>query len=371
MQIAQLIETAKIAVHWDHILAPSDSNAGKVTDDSWKGTAKKVAGLVVFALSCFLIGPKSSFLLFAISGSYHSYHAYQKAQIKPEGPPPQELSDEEIDRRNQIGIDAIIKANEAGKKIGLVIGRCKNQPVPQEEGWLWVAGNIEGDPEILEGRIDLKMDFNQDETYSKLQGLFDKVVIDVSTIKFIRAQWERGKHLLKPLETSQLITEALSGCMGISPGVSGVDVDCRNAGISYSMDYLQKETEEGKQLFADWKSRVSDKELEAEKKACLEKHQGWIENEQDEKFENQFRYEILNKYFPDRYLAGREAGLEGMERCRHYLKSLFNLVELYHGCPFPTREGIRYPEKEDFFVLTGPTEPSKERVRVFENRRCR
>ncbi|WP_420420809.1 hypothetical protein [Simkania sp.] len=86
MTISNVVNAATIAMHWDHMLAPSDPNSGKTLEDSWLETAKKAAGLVLFAISCGLIGFKSSLLLFGLGGTYHFYHAYQKAQIQSQLP---------------------------------------------------------------------------------------------------------------------------------------------------------------------------------------------------------------------------------------------------------------------------------------------
>lgn len=78
MTFSNAVCAATIAMHWDHILSPSHPNTGKTTENSWTGTAKKVAGLIIFAISCGLIGFKPSLLLFGIGGTYHFYQAYQK-----------------------------------------------------------------------------------------------------------------------------------------------------------------------------------------------------------------------------------------------------------------------------------------------------
>lgn len=313
MSVARALETAKIAIHWNHIIAPTDPNSGKDQEISWKGTAQKIAGLVILTLSTALIGAAPTMILFSIAIPYYTYTAYEKthASSTDEKSPPvkQPLSEEEVDKLNQLGIDAILKASTEGKKVGLIIGRDKDQPVPVEDGFLWVAGNIVGDPAVLENRVDLQMDFNEPETVQKLQGLFDKVVVDFSTLKAIVGAWRFLRPMLKPLPESQLITELTKGICSIEDMKNDVYVDASQGNYSYSLDL------------------------------CLR---------------------------PDAEKFKEYARLEVVEEFRHYLKSLFNRVEIYDDkTPYPTREGC-HTEKAAHFVLTGPAIRSPDRRKVFE-----
>ena len=312
MEISGVLETAKITVHWDHLLAPTNPDAGKVRDDSWRGMAKKVAGLALVICSYALFRWEIASLLLFNTGLYHVSRAYQKTLPVKETPHEEpKLSQDEIDQLNQFGIDTILEAATEGKKIGLVIGRDKDQPMPVEDNWLWVAGNIAGDPAVLEDRVDLQLDFNQLETMQRLAGTFDKVVVDFSTLKAISGAWASLRPLLKPLSTSQLITETVKGLIGIERLATDVFVDCPRGNFSISIDVaLRKDFESAKNT----------------------------------------------------------ARLEAVEKFRHYLKNLFDRVELYDdNAPFPTRQGC-HTEKASHFVLTGPARRTKERVRVFERR---
>ncbi|WP_420422261.1 hypothetical protein [Simkania sp.] len=359
MSFLRLVEASKISIHWDHLLSPNDPNSGKELDTSWTGIAKKVAGLILFAFSCGLIGFKSSSLLFGVGGSYHFYQAYQKAQvIQPDSSQsgetnkPDEVSHEDNTTYNESGIEAIHKASEAGKKIGLIIGREFSQPVPKEEGWLWVTLNIDGSPrEPSESRIDLKMDFNEVEKVQQIEKLFNRVVVDWSTLKFLHdGPWHRCKDLLKPEETSQMIVET-------------------HGTVALKTESLRRELQENQQKYDEWKSGCSEEEIEKEKKAFFEQ-MSLEKKEQIEKnptyLDQAFVQHILDKHYPDRYSASKEAAI-----IRHGLKSLFNCVELFHKTLFPTREGDGIvPIEGNYFVLTGPTERSRERVKKFEIPRC-
>lgn len=113
----------------------------------------------------------------------------------------------------ECAIEAIVEAKKAGKQIGLVIGRELREPLPEEEGWLWVSGNIEGETQIAENRVHLSMDFSDIGKLPKIKSLFKRVVVDFSTQKFLRVEssflhsWRRLVPLLDSVEGAQLIIE--------------------------------------------------------------------------------------------------------------------------------------------------------------------
>ena len=320
MQLSKVLETAQIAVHWDHLLAPTDPETGKIQDDSWKGMAKKVAGLALVVFSYALFGWEIASLLLFNTGLYHVGRAYQKTFSIEETPVEEpKLSQEEIDRLNQLGIDKILEASREGKKIGLVIGRCKHQPVPMQDGWLWVAGNIVGDPAVLENRVDLNMDFSESDTIQKLEGMFDRVVVDISTLKFIDGAWQRVAPLLKPLPSSDLITETTKGCMGLLPMIEEVKIDCAQGSICYPMSFSSKEMKNNDRLFQEWKDKVGEaefakvkgdflSEMDASEKEDLMSYGG------EKELDLAFYHHVLNKHYPNRFNAGREAAKVGAER---------------------------------------------------------
>ena len=363
MNVSRALETAKIAIHWNHFIAPTDPESGKDQEISWKGTAQRIAGIVILAISSALIGAFPTMMLFSVAIPYYTYTAYEKtaalAEDQETPPAKQPLSDKEIENLNQLGIDAIKKANAEGKKVGLIIGRCKEQPVPVEKGWLWVAGNICGDPEVLENRVDLQMDFSEIETMNKLQDLFDRVVVDFSTLKFLDG-WRTFVPMLKDTPESQLVTETTKGCFGIGFDIDVVRVNCEQGSLQFPASFLMKERAENKRLFAEWKAQVGATESEEQKARFIEQmsaseKEDLIRFGGEEQLEKAFFHHILNKHYPNRYSPGQEAVREGVEKFRHYLGTLFNRVEVYDDhVPFPTRQGLGYAEKAAHFVLTGP-----------------
>lgn len=104
----------------------------------------------------------------------------------------------------------IHQAKKDGYKVALFMGRGNLQTMPEEQGWKWFSL----DRDMEEGKNDhhLAMDFNDREAMKKIQKLFNKVVVDFSTLKFVDSPlWIRLKALLVPEPDSELITEASVG----------------------------------------------------------------------------------------------------------------------------------------------------------------
>ena len=76
-----------------------------------------------------------------------------------------------------------------GKKTCLFVGRTSSEPLPpnnQEEEWISAdMYRVSSGEESLSGRIHLWIDCNQQEAIESLTGLFDRIVVDWSTIKFL------------------------------------------------------------------------------------------------------------------------------------------------------------------------------------------
>lgn len=252
-------------------------------------------------------------------------------------------------------IEEIHKAAAKGMKIGLVIGREVDQPVPQQEGWLWVSGNLDGAPAILENRVHLQMDFNKDETCEKLHGLFDQVVVDTETLKFMSKPWSRFVSLLKVEPTSQLITERLHA-VTLDPKASEFRVDPESGTSYFTQEMMDREWEQEDEFYDEWESACSDEQWAALSEEFLSQKspedREYYEAKEEE-FYNDFRRHILDTFLPERFQCIPEARRLGIEAIKDYLPTLFENVELVENHPYPTREGFDL-SKESYFVLTGP-----------------
>ncbi|MFT4553322.1 MAG: hypothetical protein ACI9S8_001960 [Chlamydiales bacterium] len=97
------------------------------------------------------------------------------------------------------------------KKLCLFIGRQPHEELPHEEDEVWVSLDQEGVDLLPPGRLHLQINANNQEQIERIQNLFDKVVLDWSCLKFFRDPWRGMGKLLKPLPTSELITEDTTG----------------------------------------------------------------------------------------------------------------------------------------------------------------
>lgn len=256
---------------------------------------------------------------------------------------------------NTAEVEEIHNAAAKGMKIGLVIGREVDQPVSQREGWLWVSGNIEGDPAILENRVHLQLDFNQSETCDLLQGLFDTVVVDASTLKFMSAPWSRFAALLKPEPSSMLITERMK-VLTQNKKSDEFRVDLENGTIYFSMDMQIKEWEEEDAFYEEWETNCSEEEglrLSEEFLNSLNQVDREYYSSDKHEFNIAFRKYILDTFLPDRYQCLPEARRLGINAIKDHLSTLFDRVEMVENRPYPTREDFDSSNRS-YFVLTGP-----------------
>jgi len=124
----------------------------------------------------------------------------------------------------------ISRASAAGNNIGLIVGRTMLEPVPFQDGWQWVSLDnvlyhnyqIQDTPQLPSQRHHLVVNINDQAQCDILRALFDKVIVDRSTVKFIEAiegenPVKRLSRLLKSRASSTLIFEAFSGMQNPMP----------------------------------------------------------------------------------------------------------------------------------------------------------
>jgi hypothetical protein len=113
----------------------------------------------------------------------------------------------------------IKKLQSEGKSICLFVGRTPLEKLPShyseaKENEVWVSGDIalvspEGFKELedseLNQRIHLWFDFNHQEGLDLIQGLFDKIVIDCSTPKFLNNDFIKRFSILLHSPQSEMI----------------------------------------------------------------------------------------------------------------------------------------------------------------------
>src|ERR1700722_3207758 len=70
-------------------------------------------------------------------------------------------------------------------KVSLFVCRTEDQPLPIEAGKRWLSGDIKVNGPIPPDRIHLRCDFTDEERLKTFHELFDEVVIDQSSVKFL------------------------------------------------------------------------------------------------------------------------------------------------------------------------------------------
>jgi len=125
-------------------------------------------------------------------------------------------SENEADYSCEAVITRIQEASDKGLKTALFLGRVNYQPMPNEQGWIWFSLDIQMTPGNQ--KYHLQMDINSD-AMQQLYLKFDKVVVDVSTLKCFTIQlpFKRLRYLLKNSPTSELIVESYTGVLQIGP----------------------------------------------------------------------------------------------------------------------------------------------------------
>lgn len=94
------------------------------------------------------------------------------------------------------------------KKICLFMCKRENEELPKEEGCLWVSGDIEVSGIISATRLHIWANFNVEQQLEKFYGLFDKIVIDQSSVKFLGNNFaSRFIKLLHPSPDAEFIFE--------------------------------------------------------------------------------------------------------------------------------------------------------------------
>ena len=216
---------------------------------------------------CFTIALPLTVAMFLIRAAYRKNYQFNVLSVKKQEQAPQnnliETKVNEVQSgpapitksNNDAVIARIIKAKEEGLKVAIFMGRDNSQVMPKEEGWEWFSLDVMTE----EGDTDhhLQMNFNQPADITRIQGLFNKVISDFSTIKFYNNPWPTLHSLLESNEDSELITEGHSGCVGIL-NIDQPAFYPRKLTLNKPMKDSTKHDQEEKKAFNQWKERVGE-----------------------------------------------------------------------------------------------------------------
>lgn len=220
------------ALRWNHLIHP------------WKPTEKgslvslkeKIAVLALVIL--LSIPTYSLYGLFVLGTAF-----WKNRKIQPEKIPPPEIRYEDlVPYKHEEAIQNVLRAAEKcaaeGKKFCLYLGRQSHQSLPLNPQEIWVSFDYELVKKIPKGRLHLLMNINDLKETNKIYQLFDKVMLDLSCLKFVQEGGDPWAHMsrqfLKPAPSSELITEACTGINGTNDNLEktnyclGTFIGCKN-----------------------------------------------------------------------------------------------------------------------------------------------
>ena len=225
-----------------------------------------------------------------------------------------------------------------GKKACLFIGRTSSEALPpndQKEEWISAdIDRVNSGTESISGRIHLWIDCNQQDAIESLRGLFDRIVIDWSTIKFLNDDFAKRFSVMLRSPESSLIFESSSQCSG---GEVSERTFCKQLyRVSYPLDDLRSETKRRQNYIDEYYKLTSADQQQEDWKEFMETPIGKLFAERGfgkERLEPNFISFMMKKAGMQRFVD--QCSKWGIEQLKSHLETLFEHVELHSEEPFP------------------------------------
>lgn len=116
-----------------------------------------------------------------------------------------------------------VLSQDPKKKLCLFIGRSPGEPFPgvdqeKPDDEIWVSLDCQNNPKFSHRQLHLQIDMREAAEMERIRGLFEKVLVDFSTFKFVPGESPEERlaflrRLITPAQTSQIIAEANSSSM--------------------------------------------------------------------------------------------------------------------------------------------------------------
>lgn len=243
-----------------------------------------------------------------------------------------------------------------GKRVCLFVGKPAAQPLPENnENEVWVSADklivFDIYREVKPDRMHLWIDCNQQAAIETLTGLFDRIVVDTSTIKFLNDDFARRFAVMLRNDTSSLIFESKTGVVGYRDKVA-FDPNTYHLTLclkDYGNDLMQQKFlmdqyyTQSSQLNCKWDFDEFQKSISSNFLKLLHKDPSKLEDLK-KAFSNHHLKKIGVISYSDRCIQWSEKKLES------HLKQIYNHVEFHDQEPFPYPE--RY-KKLGYFVVSG------------------
>lgn len=241
-----------------------------------------------------------------------------------------------------------------GKLICLFIGRTPCERLPPDfneakENEFWFTGDIalihSEYHEVLKENptIDnhLWFDFNHQQGLNLINGLFDKIVIDQSTVKAFPNDFpKRFASLLRNSESEMIFESYIQH--GYSHQQEDFTYDPLKHNFNVSFSFLEKKIKKINDTYLEYIQTHSIEDIERDKQSLKEKQPDLLE-ETDEYFEGYFKKHIGDSS-SNSYISNLNALF------KDHLNSIYNTVEEHVGSyPYTTDWG-----GEHYFVVRDP-----------------
>ena len=263
-------------------------------------------------------------------------------------------------------INAIVNLKCSNKKLALFIGRTEKEPLPTDgEEWMyeesdrnytWVSLDRSICKDVPEERLHLSLNATKSEDLEIIDGLFDKVVIDLSVWKFLIGddnQVFRLASLLTPGTESKLMFESGIGSVGIrsdiqEPSFKKFFYDLPG---QYCLIQMRLQNQVWMQIISEEKG-IEFKDMDAfvDYRDKLNQNNGGeydlLQNKVNEILKENEEYQKYRNIRKDCNLKIESNILEDLKKC-------FDQVEVVEDAPYYKNN---YQKTSRFFVATGRKE---------------
>lgn len=224
------------------------------------------------------------------------------------------------------------------KRVCLFIGRTPTEALPDEEGKVWVSGDIYVGEEIPEERIHLWLDFTDAKQLTCLHQHFDEIIIDMAVTKFLKGDFiTRFVPLFKPSAESVFIFEPIPGVIGFGHDITEPEFNFSNYRIP--AQWMHDEDEEKMQVFEKYQTETDETQQQKDYEFFLEEHQEEFEHtfppvdEEDKR--RDFMWHIIDRdYQPPETTKIEEAKKDMIRFVQEHCSQFFEDVTYHEATEF-------------------------------------
>lgn len=231
-----------------------------------------------------------------------------------------------------------------GKKTCLFVGRPSSQVLPpnnQEEEWISADHQMVSSTggESIPGRIHLWINCNQQDAIESLRGLFDKIVVDWSTIGALSDDFAKRFSVMLRSPESTLIFEP-STSFQYRTYAAERTFSTQSYSIFYPVDDENEDADRREEFLSNYYESTSADQQQLDWEEYVENHGGrslMARGFSKEELEPNFMEFITEKAGMETFSS--QCAKWGRELLKSHLETLFEHVELHEKEPFPYPNG--------------------------------